>query len=86
MCSGKTVGIDDHQLCSIPLVAAGGDSQYHLRPDFLILHQYAHYGKGKPIHYHVQLEALRSEFDDKSIKIGGKKIRTHNGYVFAFGF
>jgi hypothetical protein len=54
--SDKTVnimGIDNHQLSSIPLVTAGGVSQSQIGPVILIFNQYAHYGKGKSIHSHV---------------------------------
>ena len=65
------MGIDNHQLTSIPLITAGGVSQSHLGPVILIFHQYAHYGKGKSIHSSVQIEAFNNNVNDKSIKLGG---------------
>ena len=56
-------------------------------PVILIFHQYDHYGKGKPIHYPVQFEALQNTVDDRSIKLGGKQtIKTQDGYVSTLYF
>ena len=52
-CSDKTVnimGIDNHQLCSILLVTAGGVYQSQLGHFALNFCQYARYGKIKSIH------------------------------------
>ena len=78
------MGIDNHQLNSIPLIIAGGVLQSQLYPVILSFHQYAHYGKGKSIHSSVQLEPFSSRVDDKSIKLGGRQtIRTQDGYEFS---
>ena len=67
------MSIDDHQLCSIPLVSAGGVSQSQLEPVILIFSQYAYYGTCKSINSHVQLNAFRNKINDKSIKLGDKQ-------------
>jgi hypothetical protein len=49
-CSDKTVkimGIDNHQLTSIPIITAGRVSKSHVGPVILIFNQYAHHSKGK---------------------------------------
>ena len=82
----KTVnimGIDNHQLTSIPIVSVGGVSTSQHGPVILIFHQYAHYGKGKSIHSPIQLESFHNEVNDKSTKIGGGQyIKTNDGYTF----
>jgi hypothetical protein len=89
-CSDKTVnimGIDNHQLSSIPLVTAGGVSQSQMGPVILIFNQYAHYGKGKSIHSPVQFETFHNKVDDRTNKLGGKQtLLTHDGYAFPLDF
>jgi hypothetical protein len=89
-CSDKTVnvmGIDNHQLTSIPIITAGGVSTSHLGPVILIFNQYAHHGKGKSIHSPVQLESFLHEVNDRCIKLGGKNhIKTIDGYIFPLDF
>ena len=53
ICTEKKVnimGIDNHQLCSIPLISTRGISQSQIGPIILIFHQYASYGKGTSLH------------------------------------
>ena len=42
--------IDNHQLCSTPLIIVGGVSQAQIGPVILIFIQYEYYGKSKSIH------------------------------------
>ena len=75
--------IDNHQLCSIPLISVEGVSQAQIGLVILILVQYEYYGKSKSINSPVQFEAFQNKADDKSIKLGGNQIiKTYYVYVF----
>ena len=48
-----------------------------------IFHQYAHLGKGRPIHATGQMEWFNCKVDDRSKVVGGaQRIETPDGYVF----
>ena len=79
----NVMGIDNHQLTSIPIVSVGGVSESQHGPIILIFHQYAHHAKGKSIHSPVQLESFHNEVNDRSTKVGGGQyIKTNDGYMF----
>ena len=78
----NVMGIDNHQITSIPLASVGGISTSQHGPVILIFHQYAHYGKGKSIHSPIQMESFSNHVNDKSIKTGGGQfIQTNDGYT-----
>ena len=79
----NVMGIDNHQITSIPLASVGGISTSQHGPVILIFHQYAHYGKGKSIHSPIQMEFFHNQVNDRSIKTGGGQyIQTNDGYTF----
>jgi hypothetical protein len=59
-------GIDGHVMERCRLVTAGAVTHYNRGPVILIMHQYAHSGKGHSIHSSSQLEWNGVDVDDKS--------------------
>jgi hypothetical protein len=53
------------------LVTAGAVTHSNRGPVILIMHQYAHSGKGHSIHSSPQLEWNDIDIDDKSARVGG---------------
>jgi hypothetical protein len=66
-------GIDGHIMERRRLVTAGAVTHSNRGPVILIMHQYAHSGKGHSIHSSPQLEWNRVNVDDKSAQVGGKQ-------------
>jgi hypothetical protein len=63
------------------LVTAGAITHSNHRPVILIMHQYAHSGKGHSIHSSPQLEWNGIDIDDKSARVGGKqRLVTFDGF------
>ena len=76
------MGIDNHSVSSMPVATAGGVVASTVGPAIVILHQYAHMGKGNSMHSSVQMEHFKTAVDDKSIKVGVKQhIITNDDYV-----
>jgi hypothetical protein len=66
-------GIDGHVMEQRRLVMAGAVTHSNRGPVILIMHQYAHSGKGHSIHSLPQLEWNGIDVDDKSARVGGKQ-------------
>lgn len=66
-------GIDSHVMSKWHLVTAGVVSMTNQGPVILVMHQYAHSGKGHLIHSSPQLEWNGIDVDDKSKCVGGKQ-------------
>jgi hypothetical protein len=63
------------------LVTAGAVTHFNRGPMILIMHQYAHSGKGHSIHSLPQLEWNGINIDDKSARVGGKqRLVTFDGF------
>ena len=54
----NVTGIGDSALTNLPLVTTAGLVETYHGPAIIILHQYAHYGKGHTIHSAGQLHAF----------------------------
>jgi hypothetical protein len=66
-------GIDGHVMERCRLITAGAVTHSNRGPVILIMHQYAHSGKGHSIHSSPQLEWNGINVDDKSARVGGKQ-------------
>jgi hypothetical protein len=66
-------GIDGHVMERRRLVTAGVVTHSNCGPVILIMHQYAHSGKGHSIHSSPQLEWNGLDVDDKSARVSGKQ-------------
>jgi hypothetical protein len=66
-------GIDGYVMERHRLVTAGAVTNSNRVPVILIMHQYAHSGKGHSIHSLPQLEWNSVNVDDKSARVGGKQ-------------
>jgi hypothetical protein len=74
-------GIDGHVMERRRLVTAGAVTHSNRGPVILIMHQYAHSGKGHSIHSSPQLEWNGVDVDDKSARVGGKqRLVTFDGF------
>jgi hypothetical protein len=74
-------GIDGHIMERRRLVTAGAVTHSNRGPVILIMHQYAHSGKGHSIHSSPQLEWNGVNIDDKSARVGGKqRLVTFDGF------
>jgi hypothetical protein len=63
------------------LVTAGAVTHSNHGPVILIMHQYAHSGKGHSIHSSPQLEWYSVDVDNKSARVGGKqRLVTFDGF------
>ena len=80
-------GIDSHQVKDLPLVTAGAVAPSQCGDVIIILHQYAHIGKGNSIHSCIQMEAHENNVDNRSIHHSGTQtIRTLENYVHPLTF
>jgi hypothetical protein len=79
------LGIEDHQIVDIPIVAAIGVMDTQRGPVLAIMHQYGYTGKGKTIHSCGQLEWYKNDVNDKSTKVLGglQRIQTNDGYIIS---
>ena len=76
------VGIGDHELTGLNVLAAATLLDTQKGPIIGVLHEYAHLGKGKSIHAAGQLEWFNCKVDDRSQHVGGaQSIQTSEGYV-----
>jgi hypothetical protein len=66
-------GIDGHVMKWCRLVTAGAVTHSNRGPMILIMHQYAHSGKGHSIHSSPQLEWNGVDIDNKSARVIGKQ-------------
>jgi hypothetical protein len=71
--SASITGINDHTLPDLDIVTAAGLVESQHGPIIVILHQYAHHGKGKTIHSSAQLEYYKNIVEDRSRVLGGKQ-------------
>jgi hypothetical protein len=65
--------IDGHDMERHRLVTPGAVTHSNRGPMILIMHQYAHSGKGHSIHSLPKLEWNSINVDDKSARVGGKQ-------------
>jgi hypothetical protein len=78
-------GIDNHEICSIPIVNAGAIVRSQRGEVIAIFNQYAyHPAQGRSIHSSCQLEFFANDVNDRSIHTPGglQRIKTVDGYVF----
>jgi hypothetical protein len=78
-------GIDNHEICSIPIVNAGAIVRSQRGEVVAIFNQYAyHPTQGRSIHSSCQLESFANDVNDRSIHTPGglQRIKTVDGYVF----
>lgn len=74
-------GIDNHQLCDIPIANVAGVCKTTKGHVILVFNQYAVHRKGKSIHSSAQMEAYGIKVHDKSTAVNGKQmIETPDGY------
>jgi hypothetical protein len=66
-------GIDGQVMERRKVITAGAVTHSNRGPVILIMHQYAHSGKGHSIHSSPQLEWNGVDVDDKSARVGGKQ-------------
>lgn len=52
------MGVDNHSVCSIPVMTVGGVVNTTVGPGIVILYQYACVSKGKSIHSSIQMERV----------------------------
>lgn len=76
-------GIDNHEVCDIPLVTCAGVMQTQQGEVIAIMHNYAYTGRGRTIHSSAQLECYKNDVNDKSTKVNGgmQRITTLDGYI-----
>jgi hypothetical protein len=75
-------GIENHQVCDIPLAVVAGVMHTNRGPIVGIFNNYAYIGKGRTIHSSPQLDHFGHGVNDKSAKVGGsQRITTKNGYI-----
>ena len=75
-------GIADKAVENLPIATCAGLVESTTGPIVVIMHQYAHYGKGKTIHSVNQLLHFGVEVDATPRLFGGKqRIRTSSGHV-----
>ena len=75
-------GIADNAVQNLPIVTCAGLVESTTGPIVVIMHQYAHYGKGKTIHSVNQLLQFGVNVDATPRMFGGKqRIRTSSGHV-----
>jgi hypothetical protein len=80
--SASITGINDHTLPDLDIVTTAGLVESQNGPIIVVLHQYAHHGKGKTIHSSAQLEYYKNTVKDRSCVLGGKqRIVTLDDYV-----
>jgi hypothetical protein len=76
-------GLNNHQVTNIPIVTAGAVVKSQQGDVIVILHQYAHIGRGRTIHSAGQLEWYQNNVNDHSMKVPGglQCITTPDSYV-----
>ena len=75
-------GIADNAVQNLPIATCAGLVESTTGPIVVIMHQYAHYGKGKTIHSVNQLLHFGVQVDATPRLFGGKqRIRTSSGHV-----
>ena len=77
-------GIDNHEINPVTISNIGALDHSHYVTVIIIMHHYAHHGKGKTINYYVQLEGYKNDVNEKQNKENGgeQRIPTHEGYIF----
>ena len=82
-CKINSVGINNHELTGLPIVTAFVVPQTNWGPVVVLLcHEYAHLGKGSPIHASGQLEWFHSRVDEhKKIVDGQQHLVTLEGHT-----
>ena len=76
-------GIDQHQINGLDIVQCAALVNTNHGYVNLIMNEYAYYGKGHTIHSSGQIEWLKNQVDEKSVKVGGTQcITTLDGYSF----
>ena len=76
------VGIDDHELTALNVVAAAALLDTQKGPIIGIFHEYAHFHKGRSIHAAGQIEWFNCKVGDRSKVVGGAQgIETSDDYV-----
>ena len=79
--------IADHELPGLDIVTCVALIQTNHGKVNMLMHEYAHYGKGNIIHSPCQIEWLHNTCDDKSQHAGGKQVITFlDGYATPLQF
>jgi hypothetical protein len=74
-------GIGDSTILNLPLVTAAGYVQTPCGPVIVLMHQYAHYGKGHTIHSATQLRSFGVHVHEAPRRHGGlQRVVTPCGY------
>ena len=66
-------GMNNHLIYAMSLVTTGGITTNKTGEIIVIMHQHAHHGTNKTIHYFPQIEHCKNVVDDHSIKVGGRQ-------------
>ena len=75
-------GIDSHELQGLDVVQCAALVETNHGIVYLIMNEYACYGKGHTIHSSGQIERFKNSVDDRSVQVGGKqRICTIDGYA-----
>ena len=69
-------GIDNHEVTGLDMVTAATLLNTSQGKGIAILNEYAYLGKGSSIHSSGQLEWFKTNFDEKSVKVGGTQLIT----------
>ena len=73
--------IDNHEIPGLDLVQCAALVQTNHGMVYLIMNEYAYYGRGHSIHSSGQIEWYTNTVDDKSVQVGGQqRIVTIDGY------
>ena len=74
-------GIDNHEVCGLDVVTAATLLNTSQGKVIDIFNEYVYLGKGSSIHASSQLEWIKTNVDEKSVKVGGTQlITTLDGY------
>jgi len=78
LCQADISGINNHTMVGLPIVTAAGVVNTHVGPVCVILHQYALLGKGKSLHFSVQMKRHDIVVNERSrrLKRGGQQCPT----------
>ena len=75
--TGRTfsvTGIGNHELPGLDIVTCAALLHTNYGKVFLIMHEYAYYGRGNTIHSPGQIEWFQNSHDDKSFHVGWKQV------------
>ena len=78
----SVTGIDDHELPGLDIMTCVPLIQTNHGKVNMLIHEYAHYGRGNTILSPCKIEWFQNTSDDKSHHVGGKQVTTFlDGYA-----